>query len=256
VNEEHVTKDNGDFRELPLIVLIDGWSASAAEALAGSLQDHDRALLIGRRTFGKALMQSAFVLPSGDVIMMTMGRILTPSGRFIQREYKNVRVEAYLASHGKVGDEQDTTVFHTDAGRPVRGGGGIRPDVELPVPPRVPAWFTAAADSGFDEVVADSVAFTLPETAGAEHAWAGEPARWRAALLPPFMARVHDRLGLEAQPDSTVGYWISRYLARRVVEVRWGPEARDRFAVANDGDIAAAVSYFPRLAELLKPTND
>jgi carboxyl-terminal processing protease len=256
VNEEHVTKTNGDFRALPLIVLIDEWSASAAEALAGSLQDHDRALIVGRRSFGKALMQSAFVLPSGDVIMMTMGRILTPSGRFIQREYKNVRVEAYMASHGKAGAEQDTAVFHTDAGRPVRGGGGIRPDVELPVAPRIPAWFTAAADSGFDDVVADSVAFTLPETAGAEHAWAGEPSRWRAALLPPFMARVHDRLGVEAQPDSTVGNWISRYLARRVAEVRWGPEARDRFSVANDGDIAAAVKYFPRLTALLESSRD
>jgi carboxyl-terminal processing protease len=256
VNEEHVTKSAGDFRDLPLIVLIDDASASAAEAVAGSLQDHDRALLMGRRSFGKALMQSAFVLPSGDVIMMTMGRILTPSGRFIQREYKNVRVEEYLASHGKAGDGQDTTVFHTDAGRVVRGGGGIRPDVELPVPPRVPAWFTAAADSGFDDVVADSVAFTLPETPEAETAWAGDPGKWQVLLLPPFMERVHTRLGVNAHPDSTVQVWIARHLARRVAEVRWGPEAGDRFAVATDPDIAAAVRYFSRLTDLLKTTHD
>jgi carboxyl-terminal processing protease len=256
VNQEQVTKSDGDFRELPLIVLIDEWSASAAEALAGSLQDHDRALIVGRRSFGKALMQTAFVLPSGDVIMMTMGRILTPSGRFIQREYKSLRVEAYLERHGKAGDEQDTTVFHTDAGRVVRGGGGIRPDVELPVPPSVPAWFTAAADSGFDDAVADSVAYTLPETPAAESAWDGDPGRWGAALMPSLMARVRSRLGVNVEPDSTVAYWVARQLARRVAEVRWGPEARDRFMVANDGDIKAAIGYFPRLAALLETSRN
>jgi len=129
-----VTKRDGDFREVPLVVLIDERSASAAEALASSLQDHDRALLVGRRSFGKALMQSIFFLPSGDIVWLTIGRVITPSGRVIQRRYHGIGYEQYLSFAGKSGAEEDTlAVYKTDAGRSVRGGGGIVPDIVVPI---------------------------------------------------------------------------------------------------------------------------
>src|SRR6266576_4009856 len=90
---------DGDFREVPLVVLIDERSASAAEALASSLQDHDRALLVGRRSFGKALMQSIFFLPSGDIVWLTVGRVITPSGRVIQRRYSGIGYEQRSEEH-------------------------------------------------------------------------------------------------------------------------------------------------------------
>jgi len=103
VDTTFVTKHDGEFTTAPLIVLVDGGSASAAEALAASLQDHDRALLLGRRTFGKALMQTVFFTPSGDVIWLTIGRVITPSGRFIQRRYHGLRSEEYRAFGGVAG---------------------------------------------------------------------------------------------------------------------------------------------------------
>src|SRR5258705_251513 len=190
----YVTRRDGAFRDIPLIVLIDERSASAAEALAASLQDHDRALLVGRRSFGKALMQSVFLLPSGDNIWLTIGHVLTPSGRFIQRRYHGIAYEQYLSFAGKSGAEEDTTtIYKTDAGRPVRGGGGIVPDVVVPITAPLPVWWSAAADSGFDDAVSDSVAQTLPATPAARAAWLTAESEWPARPLPPPLPPVAAR---------------------------------------------------------------
>ena len=256
VDEDHRTERNGDFRDLPLIVLIDERSASASEALAGSLQDHDRALILGRRSFGKALMQSIFLLPAGDYLWLTLGRVITPSGRFIQRRYRGLLVEQYRAFAGTAGAAEDTVeVYHTHNGRVVRGGGGIAPDVESPQPPPFPVWWSVAVDSGLDAAVSDSVAFTLAQDSGERLAWSRDADRWRATLLEPFLDRVHARLRIGVEPDSALAARIVRALAHRVAEVRWGSEAGVEFAVANDPDIRAAMSYFPRLATLLGRPN-
>ncbi|MEP6574396.1 MAG: S41 family peptidase, partial [Gemmatimonadota bacterium] len=140
--DQVITKEKGDFNDLPLIVLVDEGSASASEMLTGSLQDHDRALVLGRRSFGKALMQTALPLPAGDVVWLTVARVVTPSGRIIQRRYEGISSEQYRALAGKSGAAEDTSVvFHTDHGRTVRGGGGIIPDVMRPLTAALPGWF-------------------------------------------------------------------------------------------------------------------
>jgi len=254
VDTTYVTKRDGDFRLLPMIVLIDERSASAAEALAGSLQDHDRALLVGRRSFGKAIMQSIFFLPSGDHVWLTIGRVLTPSGRFIQRRYRGLGYEQYLSFAGRSGAEEDTsTIFKTDAGRVVRGGGGIAPDVVVPIVAPLPVWWSAAADSGMDDAVSDSVAHTLAATPAARAAWLSAKGEWRTKLVPPFLQRVRTRLGVAAVTDSLLERRLALILAARAAEVRWGPDAREEFLVRNDGAIRAAMERFPRLRELLAP---
>jgi carboxyl-terminal processing protease len=251
VDTDYVTKKNGRFVEMPLVLLIDERSASASEALAGSVQDHDRALLVGRRSFGKALMQGPFVLPAGDVVWLTIGRVLTPNGRFIQRHYAGLAVEQYFGLAGKGGTERDTAeVFLTDAGREVRGGGGIRPDLEvLPTAP-LPAWHAVAADSGFEEAVADSLAYTLPAAAAARDAWRSSPERWRAELLEPFLDRVRERLGVTAS-DTAATAVLARRLAARVALVRWGSEARDGLLLATDPVVLRARGAFGNLDALL-----
>jgi carboxyl-terminal processing protease len=253
VDTTYTTKRDGAYAALPLIVLIDEHSASAAEALSASLQDHDRALLLGRRSFGKALMQMDFlVMPMEDDLHLTIGYVLSPSGRFIQRRYRGLAVQQYYAFAGKSGAEADTLhEFHTDDGRIVRGGGGIAPDVPLPKPAPLPVWWSVAADSGFDDAVSDSVAQTLPATPAARSAWIAAPDRWRATLLPPFLARVRSRLRVVAQTDSALDARLARILGARVAEVRWGPDAVQEFLVRTSPDVGAAVGYFPRLPELL-----
>jgi carboxyl-terminal processing protease len=247
------TKDNGEFRNIPLIVLIDEGSASASEMLAGALQDHDRALIVGRRSFGKALVQQALPLPNGDVVWLTTARIASPSGRVIQRSYGGVASAHYREMAGKPENETDTmAVYHTDAGRPVRGGGGITPDVVREAPP-LPVWFTAAADTGLILAVADSVAMTLPDNAAARTAWLSTPARWDSLLVVPFLARVRSTLNVRAEPDPAVRARLGRILAARVAEVRWGNEAGAEFALANDPDVALATAQQPDLPRLLGP---
>jgi carboxyl-terminal processing protease len=251
LNEDYRTKGSGEFNDLPVIVLVDEGSASAAEALAGSLQDHDRALIVGRRTFGKALMQTGFLVPSGFV-QLTVGHVLTPSGRFIQRRYRGLAIEQYYALAGQAGAEQDTlAVFRTSRGRLVRGGGGIAPDLAVPSEPKPPVWWSAAADSGYDDAVADSVALTLAADQAARAQWIASPGEWESRLLPPFLQRIRGRLRIVAQPDSLAARAMARRLAARAAFVRWPPDAGTELMLTSDADVRAALAAFPRLEELL-----
>lgn len=253
VNREYLTERDGDYQDLPLIILIDEGSASAAEAVAGSLQDHDRALIIGRRSFGKALIQSAFLLPSGDLVWLTIGHVISPSGRTIQRPYRGLRIEAYRALAGKIEPDSEE-IFHTDRGRVVRGGGGITPDIMLPARPPFPAWWSEAVEGGLLVAVADSVAYTQNDTDTPRAHWVTATGEWRTELLQPFLERVRAQLGISPTPTPELERHLAIQLAARVAEVRWGSDARFELETRNDADIGAAVGYFARLDELLRLT--
>lgn len=250
-DESYVTKSEGRFRDLPMIVLVDASTASAAELVAASLQDHDRALVVGQRTFGKALVQVPFPLPSGDVVWLTVGWVFSPSGRLIQRRYAGLAPEAYRTLAGRPGTADTLVPFRTDAGREVRGRGGVGPDVEVPVPPHCPAWHAIASDSLFDQAVADSVAFALPDSDAARSEWIASPGRWREQVLALYLARVRSRLGVTAEVDDALADVLARELAARVAEVRWGADARDDLLLRHDPVLGASLAQFPRLPELL-----
>ena len=135
----------GKYVSLPLAVLVDEYSASASEILSGALQDHDRGVLLGRRTFGKGLVQNQIPLPDGSLIRITMARYYTPSGRMIQTPYRLGKHEEYAREflkrfeHGEFFSRDsihvaDSLIKYTlKAHRPVYGGGGILPDVFVPL---------------------------------------------------------------------------------------------------------------------------
>src|SRR6266498_2361743 len=117
---------------LPIVVIVNGGSASAAEIIAGALQDHDRAVLIGTPTFGKGLVQSFWRLTPETGLKLTTARWYTPSGRTIQRVTRNEaeqEAQVIAAQRGQDTKPDSTLLFHTDAGRSIYGGGGIRPDI-------------------------------------------------------------------------------------------------------------------------------
>ncbi len=130
----HMYRDSRPQRwpKLPIVTLVNGGSASAAEIIAGALQDHDRALVVGTPTFGKGLVQSLYILSPETALKLTTARWFTPSGRTIQRVSKSEEDQlaaVTAAAEGRDSAADSAPVFHTDAGRAVRGGGGIRPDV-------------------------------------------------------------------------------------------------------------------------------
>ena len=125
---------------LPIVVLVNGGTASAAEIIAGALQDHDRAVVLGTPTFGKGLVQTVFPLGPDEAIQLTTGRWQTPSGRTIQRPIRRVGNRLRIVGgaeeerEDRMGDStfvDSSAVFFTDGGRVVVGGGGIRPDVTV-----------------------------------------------------------------------------------------------------------------------------
>ena len=144
--EDYFSTDSGLFQHGKLAVLIDEYSASASEILAGALQDFDRAVIVGRRSFGKGLVQEQFPFGDGSAINLTIARYYTPSGRSIQKSYKggieNYRNElAGRMQKGELFSEQNylsdssfkkATTYHTSSGRKVFSGGGIMPDVFVP----------------------------------------------------------------------------------------------------------------------------
>jgi hypothetical protein len=212
--------------------------------------------LIGRRSFGKALMQRAFeVPPQGDAVMLTVGWIVLPSGRFIQRPYREMTPAQYRAFAGQTKTDSTAMQYRSDGGRPVRGGGGIAPDSVIPAAPSLPVWFTAAADSGIYLALADSVAGTLPATDAGRIAWFDAAEEWRTRLVEPFLARTRARLGVAARPDSALTARLGRLLADRVVEVRWGMDAEEDFRLRHDLAVQTAVALLPGLPVLLaQPT--
>lgn len=150
----------GSFQDMELAVITDEFSASASEIFAGAIQDNDRGLVIGRRTFGKGLVQNQFMLPDKSALRLTVARYYTPSGRSIQKEYvrgeggkydmdlleRYNRGEFYSADSVKL---DRSKVYRTHSGRVVYGGGGIMPDIFIPEDTTgVTVYYTEVANKG------------------------------------------------------------------------------------------------------------
>jgi len=137
--KDYYSDGRGSYQDIPLVVLINEASASASEIFAGAIQDNDRGTIVGRRSFGKGLVQQQIEFPDKSMVRLTVARYYTPSGRCIQKpytkgqseEYENDLVERYR--HGEFFSQDsikhDGPEYHTESGRVVYGGGGITPDI-------------------------------------------------------------------------------------------------------------------------------
>jgi carboxyl-terminal processing protease len=218
---------------LPVVVLANGGTASAAEIITGALQDHDRAVVVGTPTFGKGLVQSLWQLTPETALKLTTARWYTPSGRTIQRKSRNEEEQIAQAEAAEVG--RDTTkldtslVFHTDHGRVVRGGGGIRPDMFV-----APDTFTTA-----ERAFMKSLGNKIPTYWDVRTAYAleikasGRVKTPEFTVTPDMVDEVIRRLrprgivvadsvlaGARAVITQDLGFEIARYVFGRPAEVR------------------------------------
>ena len=141
--EEYRSNGRGNVQQMPIIVLVDEVSASASEIFAGAIQDNDRGTIIGRRSFGKGLVQQPFEFRDGSAMRLTVARYYTPAGRCIQKPYskgKDAEYDMDLLTRYEHGEffsqdsihQDETSIYLTSIGRPVYGGGGIMPDIFVP----------------------------------------------------------------------------------------------------------------------------
>ena len=158
--EDYNSNGTGSNQKMPLVVLVDEGSASASEIFAGAIQDNDRGTIVGRRSFGKGLVQQPIEFSDGSAIRLTFARFYTPSGRCIQKPYEKGKESEYELDlltryeHGEFFSadsikQDETEVYHTRLGRPVYGGGGIMPDIFVPQDTTgMTSYFRMAANRG------------------------------------------------------------------------------------------------------------
>jgi carboxyl-terminal processing protease len=264
----YITESESPWVDVPLVVLTSRHSASASEIVAGALQDHDRALIVGETTFGKGLVQTIMPLRNvrGYALALTTARYYTPSGRSIQREYAGAALEEYYSPlDRKACDEGTGEPKRTDAGRRVFGGDGITPDycVEPPAPSKVVSHligrqaiigfargYEAAAGQG-DASIAG--AGSRSNSHSAKVKLITKEFRADAGVLADFRAYVESRK-LELSDE---GFRENREELRRLIEEEvlrqvFGEGAARRRSLAWDPVVQKALELMPRAQELLR----
>lgn len=235
----------GRFQDFPVTVLTNESSASAAEIFAGAIQDNDRGLIIGRRTFGKGLVQNQTELPDSSAIRMTVARYYTPSGRSIQKEYQRGDIGKYdmdivdRFTHGEFYNADSikldkNKIFYTTNGREVYGGGGIMPDVFIPEDTTgFTSYYMAVANQGLIQKYAYTVADEYREKVGADR------------NLKKFMQIL--------PPDQTLLENFVAYAVTKGVPARWYYINRSRDLIISQlkAMIARDVLGYPAFIELL-----
>ncbi|MGA9773645.1 MAG: S41 family peptidase [Blastocatellia bacterium] len=246
--------DNNVPEMMPMVILMNHRTASASEVVAGALQDHDRALIVGENSFGKGLVQGIFTIWGGTGLVLTTAKYYTPTGRSIQRDYSKIsfydyylnRTEAEQSAITQRGDG-----LRTDLGRTVYGGGGITPDVEVKSP-EINA-VRSRLFYGTFEFVRQLVAGQIT---GLREYRIGD-AQYKTRLLPEDINRfpVTDeliaalRLYIAAKPQFNVSdsqfnahLEYTRSLARReIINAAYGPEAGDQVYLPDDIQFHKAV---------------
>jgi len=243
--KQYVASRNNRGSSVPLVVVINRTSASAAEIVSGAIQDHDRGLIVGEPSFGKGLVQTVYPLSENTGLALTTAKYYTPSGRLIQRNYSGVSLYDYTFQK-EGGKAAQSEVKTTDAGRTVYGGGGITPDVE----------------------VAEATLNTFQQTLARKYAFFNFARRYLAEnktisrdfeVTQPVLDRFRRFLGEEQidfrEVDLTENQaYIKGQIKEELVLSVFGMEDAYRVEVVTDPQIRKAIELLPQAAAMLGST--
>jgi len=232
--------------EVPLIVLVNGQSASASEIVSGAIQDHDRGLIVGETSFGKGLVQTQFPISEDTALLLTTARYYTPSGRLIQRDYKNVTLYDY---HYNPKPPQAPEVKLTDTGRQVYGQGGITPDVI--VPDRKPSEFEDFLERRGvfypgPQGVGDFVRFYLGQRPTVTREFVTDDAV--IAQLKKYLTQ--ERVAFTEQQIEDNLPWLKWEIKREIFTTVLGLNEGYKVALENDPQLDKAIASIPQARAL------
>ena len=240
---------NPNFEKLPLVVLVDNHTASAAEIVAGALQDNDRALILGQTTFGKGLVQNVVELPNGSGMTLTSARYYTPSGRSIQRSYTNSGLYDYFHHRGETQNAvASAPESRTVTSRRVYGGRGITPDETIEVHNAGPR--AAALQDPIFYFVRENLRQGRSKVGG-DASTTGTRYPTENDLLNAFRAFTTAG-GFRVHPEiiTSETQWITQQLNYQMALANAGPFPAERLRIASDKQVLKAVEALPRAAKL------
>src|SRR5882724_2878195 len=232
---------------VPLVVIVNNNSASAAEIVAGAIQDHDRGLVVGETTFGKGLVQTVQPLSENTGLALTTARYYTPSGRLIQRDYKSISLYQY--HYERKVPEHPSEIRQTDSGRQVTGGGGITPDIIVPAPKYdkfQEALFRADVLYPAEQGVAGFTRYYLGTKPAITHSFEVDE-----NVLHEFRNYLskHNVKYTEVEFADNLD-WIKRKIKQEVFMSAYGTQEGDKVLLAADPQVQKAVESIPQARAL------
>jgi carboxyl-terminal processing protease len=245
--QSYATTGNAVFPSLPITVLTDEGTASASEIVAGALQDHDRALVVGSTSFGKGLVQTLFPLDGGYALKITTAKWYTPSGRSIQRErkFENGRfVEEKVDTAETEAKKKARPAYRSDAGRIVYGGGGITPDVLVRDDTLTTAeqTFSKAIAPKSQEVYVALADYALDLSRGVGKDFQVQP-QWRDEFFRRLTAK---GVTVDRKQYDAAGRYVDRLLEQRVARLVAGDSTAKRRDLKFDAPLRKALDLMER----------
>lgn len=236
-------------KRYPIVLLVNDGTASASELVAGALQDHDRALIVGRPTFGKSLLMGSFPMSDGSIIELVIGHLRTPCGRIIQREYRSISRHEYYRLAGVERDTVGRPSCKTDLGRTVYGGGGIYPDVKLRGDEPQPMWLEQVYENDLVlKWIAGYVTANAASLASLD-ALASNPVLPTSAI-GEFRAFAAQQ-GVPIPAGTDVDAELQRVLVRAAARAKYGDQGYYRVAALVDPLVRQAAQQFDRASAIL-----
>lgn len=262
-SQEYRASNDGQYEALPLVILVNHGSASAAEIVAGAVQDHDRGLVIGETTWGKGLVQSIFRLSHNTALALTTAKYYTPTGRCIQRDYSQSFEDYYFSTEEEIKQMPRGEPHLTPAGRTVYGGGGITPDVEIAGPDSTKLFDTLAAKRAFFDYTTRFIAGLTPlgKTMKVKDPRSGQvnlDRRFRVGddMLADFKQfLVSEKIAFEEAQFAESRDQIRMAIQGELLSDLWGSEAAVRAGAEEDPGVVRARELFPQAEAMMRQAN-